>query len=321
MKGSKLMIPKNISAKLVSLIFIVISLSGCMGNRNELRDCSTCPELVVVPAGEFDMGSPPNELNRDKDEGPVRKVSISNPFAIGKYEITRGEFAQFIDATNHKMSKNCLVWNGSALAATQGKSWLDPGYPVSDRHPMVCVSWHDASAYADWLTKKTGHRYRLPSEAEWEYATRGGVSSAYAFPGEVTAACTYGNVSDKSAKASVPNWNALDCDDGVGFGTARVGSYLPNNFGLHDTVGNVWEWVADCYHESYDEAPFDGTAWGTAGGCGRGLDRGGGFSNIFPGHLRAANRSQAPTPNAAVYSLGFRLVRELTEQEFASLKK
>ncbi len=272
------------------------------------RDCPHCPAMVVIPAGTFTMGSPLDEPDRGHDEGPTRQVSFGAAFAIGRTEVTRGEFAAFVAATGHALSNDCLIWDGSRLAEVAGKSWQDPGYPQTDEHPMVCVSWRDASAYARWLGEQTGYAYRLPSEAEWEYAARGGTQAAYAFPATAMA-CDYGNISDQRAAQAVPQWNNLDCDDGVGFGTAPVASYQANGYGLYDTVGNVWEWVADCYADNYTDAPRDGSARGDAGRCGVALDRGGGFSNIFPGHLRAANRSRAPSPDVAVYSLGFRVAR------------
>ena len=301
--------------RLVALVLCLPLLGACAGGSkvagDSFRDCSTCPDMVVIPAGQFEMGAPDDERDRGDDEGPVRAVTIANPFAIGKYEVTRRQFAAFVNETGHWGNARCLIWNGERLAFAESNSWLDPDYNVSDDHPMVCVSWWDASAYASWLTKKTGYTYRLPAEAEWEYAVRGGTQTAYSFPGGEDNACAYGNVSDLSAKAAVPQWNAVQCDDGVGFGTAPVGSYLPNGFGLYDTIGNVWEWQADCYRASFAGGPTDGSAWGDGGICNAVLDRGGGFSNIFPGHLRAANRSKAPSPHIAVYSLGFRLVREL----------
>ena len=271
--------------------------------------------MVVIPAGQFQMGAPVDEPDCGDDEGPVRTVTINEPFAIGKYEVTRKEFAAFVNETGHWGHARCLMWDGTQLAMQDSGSWLDPNYPVSDEHPMVCVSWWDAKAYAAWLSEKTGYNYALPAEAKWEYAVRGGTQSAYSFPGGADDACAYANVSDLSAKADVPQWNNVDCDDGVGFGTAPVGSYLPNGYGLYDTIGNVWEWMADCYRDSFEGAPVDGSAWGDGGTCNVVLDRGGGFSNVFPGHLRAANRSRAPSPHIAVYSLGFRLERTLTAEE------
>ncbi len=295
----------------IVLPLLAACASGPRVAGDTIRDCSDCPEMVVIPAGQFDMGAPEDEGDRGGDEGPVRTVTIANPFAIGKYEVTRKQFAAFVNETGHWGNARCLIWNETRLAFEDANSWLDPDYGVSDDHPMVCVSWWDAVAYADWLTQKTGHTYRLPAEAEWEYAIRGGTQAAYSFPGGADNACEYANVSDRSAKAEVPQWNAVNCDDGVGFGTAPVGSYRPNGFGLYDTIGNVWEWMADCYRDSFVDAPTDGSAWGHGGTCNAVLDRGGGFSNIFPGHLRAANRSKAPSPHIAVYSLGFRLVREI----------
>ncbi len=267
--------------------------------------------MVAVPVGRFTMGSPPDEPNRDGDEGPAIEVSIRKPFAIGLFEVTRGQFAAFVRATGHAATTQCLVWTGERLEAVAGRSWRDPVIAQRDDHPVVCVSWRDATAYAAWLARSTGQPYRLPSNAEWEYATRGGTQGAYAFPGGEAGACAYGNVGDRSAKAAVPSWRTADCDDGVGFGTAPVGSYAPNAFGLHDTIGNVWEWMADCYHASYQGTPTDGAAWGAAGDCGEAFDRGGGFTSLFPGHLRSANRSKAPSPDTAAYSLGFRLARDL----------
>jgi formylglycine-generating enzyme required for sulfatase activity len=275
------------------------------------RDCADCPSMVVLPAGRFEMGSQPDEPNRDADEGPAIEVNLGKPFAIGRFEVTRGQFAAFVRATGYVATAQCLVWTGERLEAVAGRSWRDPLIVQRDDHPVVCVSWRDATAYAAWLARSTGQSYRLPSNAEWEYAARGGTPGAYAFPGGETGACAYGNVGDRRAKAAVPAWRTADCDDGVGFGTAPVGSYAPNGFGLHDTMGNVWEWMADCYHANYAGTPTDGSAWGAAGDCGEAFDRGGGFTSLFPGHLRAANRSKAPSPDTAAYSLGFRVARDV----------
>ncbi len=301
-----------------SLFAALIALSACASGPGapgrSFTDCGVCPEMTVLPAGSYQMGAPENEQHRADDEGPVRTITFTAPFAIGTTEVTRGQFKDFVAATGHWKTEGCLAWSGTELAFDPNKSWLDPGYPVTDDHPVACVSWWDARAYATWLSRITGETYRLPSEAEWEYATRGGTQTAYPF-GEEINACDYANVSDISAKRDVPQWNNIDCDDGVGLGAAPVASYLPNGFGLYDTIGNLWEWQADCYQESFEGAPVDGSAWGSGGQCGVVLDRGGGFSNVFPGHLRAANRSRAPSPFIAVYSLGFRVVRDIEKAE------
>ena len=280
-----------------------------------VQDCATCPKMVLIPPGSFTMGSPDDEPNRDADEGPAHQVTIAQSFAMGRTEVTRGEFAAFIKATGYEPVAGCLVWNGAKLELAADKSWQDASIPQTDEHPVVCVSWWDADSYVQWLSKTTGNTYRLPNEAEWEYAVRGGTQSAYAFPGEVDDVCAYGNVADASAKKDVPQWRVVDCDDGVGLGTAKVGSYQPNGYGLYDTVGNVWEWMGDCYHATFEGAPADGSAWSSAGLCGIAFDRGGGFSNLIPGNLRAANRSRAPSPDNGVYSLGFRVARDLTPEE------
>jgi len=301
------------------LILTAVGLAACAAQpdsgRRALQDCPTCPQMVVVPAGAFIMGSPGSEPNRDADEGPVTSVTIAKPFAIGRTEVTRGQFAAFIKATGYQAAQQCMVWSGTKLEMTAAKSWRDPGIAQTDDHPVVCVSWRDAAAYAAWLSTATGETYRLPSNAEWEYAARGGTQSAYAFPGGEDDACAYANIADATAKRAVPAWRAADCDDGVGLGTAQVGSYKPNGFGITDTVGNVWEWIADCYHPNYDGAPTDGSAWGSAGDCGAAFDRGGGFSNLIQGHLRAANRSRAPSPDNPAYSLGFRVARDVTAKD------
>lgn len=286
----------------------------------QIHDCATCPVMVVVPAGSFMVGSPPDEIDRDSDEGPARSVVFETPFAIGRTEVTRGQFAAFVRATQHQMTPGCLTWNGAKLDLAENRSWADPGFVQTDDHPVVCVSWHDATAYAQWLSGLTGRDYHLPSESQWEYATRGGATGAYAFPNPPDGACAVGNVADVTAKAAVPAWGTVACDDGVGLGTAAVASYAPNGFGLYDTVGNVWEFVDDCYFPNHDEIPRDGSPRGLAGKCGIALDRGGGFSSLMPGHLRVANRSRAPSTSVRVYSLGFRIARRLTDAELAAAK-
>jgi formylglycine-generating enzyme required for sulfatase activity len=311
-----------VSKALALLALPLLALAGCAATPGakaigqSFRDCSDCPSMTIVPAGEFLMGSPADERPRDADEGPQRRVTIARPFAIGTYEVTRGAFAAFVEATGRETAGQCIVWAEGKIGMGAA-SWRAPGFAQTDDHPAVCLTWRDAAAYAAWLAEKTGKPYRLPSEAEWEYAARGGTQSDYSFPGGENAACAYGNVADRRAKAAMPNWRTADCDDGVGFGTAAVGSYRANGFGLYDTVGNVWEWVADCYRASFEGAPVDGTAWGDAGVCGAALDRGGGWTNLQPGHLRAANRSRAPSPDNPAASLGFRLARDLAPEEVA----
>ncbi|HEY1935789.1 MAG TPA: SUMF1/EgtB/PvdO family nonheme iron enzyme [Acetobacteraceae bacterium] len=271
-----------------------------------MRDCPTCPEMVLVPAGSFTMGVPPGESVRDgvlfdddKDARPLRTVTFAHAFWLGKYPVTRAEYAEFVHDANYTAG---------------GKGWQDGD---SDRDPVVNVSPADAEAYAAWLSspRKTGKPYRLPSEAEWEYAAR-----AVTAPGptparfwgndfEHTAACHYANVSDealrKQSKASPDKNDYFVCDDGHA-GVAPVGSYQPNAFGLYDMLGNVWQWTADCYTNSYDGAPDDGSAR-TSGDCSRRVLRGGSWHSS-PAGVRAGVRIDYDQGYLSA-RVGFRLAR------------
>ncbi|TVR82715.1 MAG: hypothetical protein EA405_05845 [Rhodospirillales bacterium] len=196
-----------------------------------------CPEMVVIPPGTFLMGSPENEQDRTSDEGPQHRVTIAKPFAIGRFAVTFAEYDHFCDATGHDKPK-------------------DEGWGRG-RRPVINVSWEDAQAYVVWLSRKTGKPYRLPSEAEWEYACRAGTTTRFTFGDEIT---------EKQANfgANVRR-------------TTNVGVYPPNPWGLHDMHGNVWEWCEDCWHPNYRGAPDDGRAWGgeDGGNCERRVLRGG----------------------------------------------
>ena len=210
------------------------------------RDCPECPEMVVVPAGSFMMGSPSHEAGRDNDEGPAHRVTIAKPFAVGKYEVTFAEW----DA--------CVADGGCGGHRPGDKGW------GRGRRPAINVNWDDAKAYVRWLSDKTGKQYRLPSEAEWEYAARAGTTTRYSWGDEV-------------------GRNRANCD-GCGSlwdneQTAPAGSFRANVFGLHDVHGNVWEWVEDCWSGNYLGAPADGSAW-ESGDCSRRVLRGGSWFNI-----------------------------------------
>jgi formylglycine-generating enzyme required for sulfatase activity len=270
-------------------------------------DCYVCPKLVVVPAGVFDMGA--QYAEGGDDEMPIHRVRIWHNFAIGRYEVTRSEFKAFVSATGYRIDGPCRYldleksdWEESDLA-NYGNSW----FPQNDDHPAVCVNWHDAKAYVAWLTGVTGKLYRLPSEAEWEYAARGGASTRYHFGTSYGDICIYGNGSD----ADFPfKWRNDDCVDGYPWGTARAGSYRPNAFGLYDTIGNAKEWLEDCWNDSYDGAPVDGTPWIT-GQCRSRVIRGGSWLND-PRYLRSAARLRTYA-GYRKYDHGFRVVRSLTQ--------
>lgn len=275
---------------------------------SSFRDCPDCPEMQVIPAGRFLMGLPETAPARDGDESPQHPVTILR-FALGKYEVTRGQFAAFVRATGHETGENCRVWNGKTWERQRGRSWRHPGYPQQDDHPVVCVSRHDALAYVRWLGQQTGLPYRLASEAEWEYAARAGTTTAAFWGDDPARACAAANGMDQTGKAQVPNvdWASLACQDGYAY-TAPAGRFLPNAFGLHDMLGNVSEWVQDCYHDNYQQAPADGRPLEDAQ-CFRWVTRGGGWES-YPRALEATNRNGI-LPTAQDDALGFRVARSL----------
>lgn len=271
------------------------------------RDCPDCPQMVVIPAGRFAMGSPDSEDERDGDEGPVHRVKVA-AFAIGKTEITRGQFAAFVNKTGYNAGDKCWTFADGKFRERES-DWRKPGYSQDDKHPVACISWNDAQAYAKWMSRKTGKQYRLPTEAEWEYAARGNTGSSRFWGDNPDEACKYANVTDRTAKAQIPGslaWSAHDCTDGFAY-TAPVGRFKANAFGLQDMLGNVWEWTEDSYHVSYDGAPADGSAWQGEGA--KHALRGGSW-NSDPQNVRAAIRYS--NWSALRFSLfGFRLARKL----------
>jgi len=241
------------------------------------RDCDVCPAMVRVPAGAFLMGSPESEPGRYQDEGPQRVVLVA-AFAAGVHEVTFTEWEACVEA-------------GGCLEHLPG----DEGWGRTDR-PVINVNWNDARAYADWLSEVTGHRYRLLSEAEWEYAARAGASTARPWGETVTDACLFAN----------GDYSALPCGDGHE-NTAPAGSFKPNAFGLYDMHGNVWEWVQDCWNDDYEGAPTDGSAW-TGGDCGRRVIRGGSWDDGAR-LLRSASRSGSGR-SLRGNDVGFRLAQD-----------
>ena len=232
------------------------------------RDCGGCPEMVVIPAGDFMMGSPTSEEGRHYNEGPAHHVRIARPFAVGVYKVTRGEFARFIGATGHLMGDSCRTYEDGEWKERSGRDWRDPGYEQTDRHPVTCVSWADAQAYAGWLSDETGEGYRLLSESEWEYVARAGTVTARYWVGDERVQCRYANGGDEAFKRRQAGWKwrIASCDDGHAW-TSPVGSYRGNDFGLRDVLGNVWEWVEDCWNGGYHGAPRDGRVR-VSGDCG-----------------------------------------------------
>jgi formylglycine-generating enzyme required for sulfatase activity len=277
------------------------------------QDCADCPRMVVIPAGEFTMGSPAAEAGRAMDEGPQRQVAFAQPFAMGRSEVTVAEFRRFADEAGYRTeaerAQGCSGFIYADPAAGPDPkpvtSWRSPGLAQAESHPVLCVSWNDARAYAQWLSRKTGKRYRLPSEAEWEYAARAGSVSARYWGEDPAQACRFANVADQSRFQTWGFGQKHECTDGHYF-TAPAGGYAPNRFGLHDVLGNAWEWTEDCWNGSYAGAPADGAAW-TSGDCAQRVLRGGSWSTV-PRFARSATRYRN-TADHRDNLTGFRLVR------------
>ena len=282
-------------------------------------DCQSCPQLALVPPGNFLMGSAPGaaELDPASGEAPPVPISLSRPFYVSTREITVGEFRRYVEATGAEPAPGCRIWLGGQWVLERDRSWRDPGFslPPREDEPVVCVNWDDARAYAEWLAKDSGKRYRLPSEAEWEYLARGGTSYPR-FWGErdsqenvpLALACDHANVYDSSAVDAhrFPWPNARCVDRAVAL--APVAQYRPNAFGGYDIIGNVREWVMDCYTASYAGRPEDGRAWTWQGGCERKGVRGGSWASR-PRDARAPARGAEPTAFRQS-DLGFRVVRD-----------
>ena len=272
------------------------------------RDCNAdCPEMIVVAPGRFTIGSATTEVGRGSDENPQIVVTIAYALAVGKYPVTRGEFAVFVAETGQKLGP-CEHWDGKTFRV-EGNIYWSNAFHQTDNHPVVCVNWDDSQAYVQWLSGKTGKRYRLLSEAEWEYAARAGTTTAWYWGDNEADQCRYANGADLSAKAQgVKAAGFANCGDTYPH-TSPVGSFQANNFGLYDMAGNVGEWVEDCYRDTYRDAPNDGSAVET---CipkfhNARVMRGGGW-NAIPAWMRSASRD-VEVPSLRADTFGFRVAR------------
>lgn len=258
----------------------IISMPAALVPGTVERDGPNYPEMVLIPAGGFLMGVPEAESKReatdewDKNARPVHHVRIARPFWLGKYPVTRGEYQAFVMDAGYD---------------ADGAAWLDPGFPQTDRDPVVNIRHADAEAYAAWLTEKTGKRYRLPSEAEWEYAARAGTLTTRFWGG------------------AFEGWKDYAVTRESGTKTVPVEGRKPNPFGLHDMLGHVWEWCADPWHDTYADAPADSSVWVTNGDTGRRPVRGGSWLN-YPWYVRAAYRGWGGT-GYRDSNTGFRVAR------------
>ena len=296
--------------------------TGAAGLRpgETFRDCADCPQMVLVPSGVFTIGSPASEPGRYDEEGPQRRVGVRQ-FAVGKFDVTRGQWAAFVSATKRGTSEGC-DYSGFSKDKEAKASWRNLGFPQDDNHPVVCITWNDTQDYVRWLSQRTGQKYRLLTEAEWEYAARAGTTTPFPWGS---------NASHEQA-----NYGADKCCTGSASGrdrwvyTSPVGSFPPNAFGLYDMHGNVLQFVQDCFASSYSELPTDGSAYEavvklkTAGpffdmtgtsSCSYRMLRGGDWGDP-PAMIRSAFRNFAPPKGSTLQEyrsagVGFRVARTL----------
>jgi formylglycine-generating enzyme len=294
-------------------------------------------EMTLIPAGEFKMGSGESaeetaaffnktygkdlvQADYFKDEHPQHRVRITKPFYLGTYHVTRGQFRQFVTDMGYKTDAEkgekpgAWGWNPDtkAFGFNEKYSWRNAGFEQTDEHPVVTVSWNDAVEYCKWLSKKEGKSYRLPTEAEWEYACRAGTTTRYYSGDDPETLARVGNVADATAKAKFPDWTwTIKASDGYVF-TAPVGKFKPNAFGLYDMHGNAWQWCADWYdewvwfgEEYYAKSPIDNPTGPDSGGV-RVLRGGSWF--IGPFGSRSAERGGG-TPDVRYSDVGFRVAR------------
>jgi len=270
------------------------------GAGQSFKDCPNCPEMVAIPAGIFMMGASSDEEVVADREDQVR-VRIAKPFAVGRFTVTRGEFAAFVAATDHKTDGGCYGYSGTEKKREADRNWRVPGFAQNDRHPVVCVSWNDAKSYSAWISSVTGKHYRLLSEAEREYVARAGSTTPFWWGTTIStdqanyngSAITYrGGAKGEYRKATV-----------------SVDSFTANPWGLYNVHGNVWEWTEDCWNEKNAGNPGDGTAR-TTGDCGLRVQRGAGLNN-WPHTLRSARRERDP-PGNRDSAFGFRVARTLS---------
>jgi formylglycine-generating enzyme required for sulfatase activity len=296
------------------------ALAACATqHRPDATRCEYCPQMVVIPAGEAVIGAHAGEAFGHDDERPQRTIRIPKPFAVSKFEITRGQYAAFMRESGRKIEGQCLTdrrklgdWQYDAATTFQ-----DPGFAQTDEHPVACVSFEEARAFIDWLNQRTHGGYRLLTETEWEYIARAGSpQGAWPWGDDPAAGCRSANGLDAAAldhyrgmdTSGYKVYDPLPCRDGW-LNTSPVGSLAGNAFGVHDLIGNVAEWVEDCYTRSHDALDDQGKVMD--GDCQRRLVKGGSWGTLAH-NLRTAERVPYP-PTHRDDSVGIRVARTLDD--------
>jgi formylglycine-generating enzyme required for sulfatase activity len=298
-------------ANLVQVI-LAEKAAAALQSRRDFKDCEDCPEMVALPAGQFMMGSPADERNRQRVEGPPRRVVIARRIAIGRFEVTVDQFSAFLAETGMTPSNTCKViveFDGdSAVFGQPEASFRHPGFDTTGSYPVVCVSWHEARAYVAWLRRRTGKPYRLPTEAEWEYAARADTRTSYSFGNDETALCAHARFADLGSRFG---WRGSCRSDTAKYGPIPVGKLKPNPWGIFDMHGNAWEWVEDCWTPNPLEIPIDGSPFLRPGKCEMGVIRGGSFAS---GSRRVRSATRMPMAVASHYqNNGFRVALSLDD--------
>ena len=253
------------------------------------KDCKDCPEMVVLPAGTFTMGTPEDEVGREPDEGPMHEVTFAKPFAMSRFHITAGEWDSYVRQTGVKIADGDTRPGRECIASK-------PRYSQGPRQPAVCMDMDDIKQYVSWLSKKTGQKYHMVSEAQREYAARAGTTGPFPFPFD-----------EGKGYSIAKHANTYGPADGYSY-SSPVGSYPPNAFGMYDMHGNVYERVADCEHPNYVGAPTDGSAW-VEPNCEAYQIRGNDWGEA-PVFSRSGNRNNI-YPQTRGDWIGFRVVRDL----------
>lgn len=302
-------------AALPAMLFsseISIAQDQTLPEPQSFQDCENCPEMILLPVGEAMLGVEPFEANTKRGDLPLRRININYQFAIGKTEVTRAHYREFMEESGHQMATDgCNTWGyNRILGYVKAHTWDSPGIPQNESHPVICVSHVDATAYANWLSQKTGKSYRLPSATEWEYAARAGTRGPWFWGAANKDACEYANVGDENFRRNFSYAPVFNCNDGY-LHTAPVASFKPNPWGLHDMLGNAWEWTDDCLHRDKTAVPVDGRPWREEDGgeCNRRTPKGGGWVSGTD-WVRAG----AQAADFAIYHsqlLGFRLALTL----------